>query len=153
MGRPPKPIPKKKADSLIDWIASGRTVRAWSRLKGNPCFQAVYDWKQKDLEFSRRIARAREIGEAMILDEILEIADKPKRGNVVTKNPDGTKQVKTGDMIEHRKLQIDARFKLLAKWDPAKYGDRTNQVHSGRLTLEELVCGTGSTGNDDRNTG
>jgi hypothetical protein len=27
-------------------------------------------------------------------------------------------------MIEHRKLRIETRLKLLAKWNPKKYGDR-----------------------------
>jgi hypothetical protein len=28
------------------------------------------------------------------------------------------------DMLGHRKLQIETRLKLLAKWNPKKYGDR-----------------------------
>jgi hypothetical protein len=27
-------------------------------------------------------------------------------------------------MLGHRKLQIETRLKLLAKWNPKKYGDR-----------------------------
>ena len=29
------------------------------------------------------------------------------------------------DMLGHRKLQIETRLKLLAKWNPKKYGERT----------------------------
>ena len=32
-------------------------------------------------------------------------------------------------MIEHRKLRIDTRLKLLAKWNPKKYGDKL--AHTG----------------------
>ena len=28
------------------------------------------------------------------------------------------------DMLGHRKLQIETRLKLLAKWNPQKYGDK-----------------------------
>ena len=135
MARPRRGIPKDKAESVLDWIAEGKTLRDWCRKKGNPCFQAVYKWEKKDPEFSRRIAQAREIGELQIGQECLYIADHPKRGEVPG--------------LEHRKLQIDTRLKLLAKWNPRKYGDQVNMAHSGKVTLEELVCAAGRV-EDDR---
>ena len=38
---------------------------------------------------------------------------------------DGSTEVRRGDMLGHRKLQIETRLKLLAKWDPKRYGGRT----------------------------
>jgi hypothetical protein len=29
------------------------------------------------------------------------------------------------DLTQHRRLQIETRLKLLAKWNPRKYGDKT----------------------------
>ncbi|MNT50547.1 hypothetical protein D3C72_1874720 [compost metagenome] len=40
-------------------------------------------------------------------------------------------KVKRGDMLGHRKLQIETRLKLLAKWNPKRYGDRMTQEHVG----------------------
>ena len=37
--------------------------------------------------------------------------------------------IKKVDMLGHRKLQIETRLKLLAKFNPKKYGDKV--VHSG----------------------
>jgi hypothetical protein len=48
---------------------------------------------------------------------------------------------KTADMIEHRKLRIETRLKLLAKWNPKKWGDKT-QVDmnvTGELKLAERI--------------
>ena len=36
---------------------------------------------------------------------------------------DGTKTV-TADMVQHRKLRIETRLKLLACWDPRRYGPK-----------------------------
>ncbi|HXD37446.1 MAG TPA: hypothetical protein VN624_12375, partial [Rhodanobacter sp.] len=47
------------------------------------------------------------------------------------------------DMLGHRKLRIDTRLKLLAKWDPKRYGDKQQLEHSGTLSLENLVAGAG----------
>jgi len=66
--------------------------------------------------------RAREIGYATHFDEILEIADTPEVGETVTDKPTG-REVCTGDMIEHRRLRIDARKWMLARALPKVYGD------------------------------
>ena len=148
MARPRRGIPKDKAESVLDWIAEGKTLRSWCRKKGNPWYPTVYDWEKKDSEFALRIARAREIGERVIADECLDIADHPKRGRVITEKPDGTKEVRIEDMLGHRKFQVDTRLKLLAKWNPRKYGDQVNLAHSGKVTLEDLVCAAGRIADD-----
>lgn len=142
MGRPVSPVPEAKGDELIAWIAEGKTVREWCRIPGNPCYATVYDWKDKDPSFNTRFAYAREVGEEVLSQECLAIADTPQSGQVVTEKPDGSTEIKTGDMIEHRKLRIETRLKLLAKWNPSKYGDRTNVNHSGTVTLGSLVTGS-----------
>jgi hypothetical protein len=40
-------------------------------------------------------------------------------------------EVKRSDMLGHRKLQVETRLKLLAKWDPKRYGDMVRQEISG----------------------
>lgn len=145
MGRPRQAIPRDKIESILAWVAEGKALREWCRIKGNPSYGTVYDWKEKDPEFSSRFAHARDLGYEQLAQQCLKIADTPKRGKVVTKNSDGTSSIKTEDMTEHRRLQIDTRLKLLARWSPSLYGDRLNLAHSGKLTLEQLVCG-----DDDR---
>ena len=73
------------------------------------------------------------------MQECLAIADETQSGEIVTVKADGTKEVKTADMIEHRKLRIETRLKLLAKWNPKKYGDKLDLNVSGELQLAERI--------------
>lgn len=113
------------------WIESGKTLRSYCRQEGKPSYGTVYDWLEADSEQNSRFARARDVGEAQILQECLDIADTTQVGEIVTTKPDGSQEIKTADMIEHRKLRIDTRLKLLAKWNPKKYGDKVQQEVSG----------------------
>jgi hypothetical protein len=89
-------------------------------------------------EFSARIARARIIGREAILEDTLLIANETEEGIRLEKSESGVKEVRE-DMLGHRKLKIETRFKLLAKWDPAKYGEKIQQEHSGTLSLAQLI--------------
>ena len=42
-------------------------------------------------------------------------------------------------MLGHRKLQIETRLKLLAKWDPKRYGDKVDLNHGGEVGLQVVV--------------
>jgi hypothetical protein len=71
-------------------------------------------------------------------EEILQIADTPRIG-VKTKTTEDGIEVTEGDMIEHRRLQVEARKWLLSKLVPKKYGDLQKVEHSGELTLNGLA--------------
>ncbi len=120
MGRPPEPVPADQADSLVKWVSEGRPLREWCRQPGNACWRTVYDWMDKDKNFDARIARAREDGYDELADKCLRIAFDP-----------------CGDQVEvtQRRLQVDTILKLLAKWNPKKYGDRQSVAHEGGVTL------------------
>lgn len=119
-GRPPEPVPADLADSLVAWISEGKPLREWCRQPGRPHFTTVYDWMDKDEQFGLRIARAREDGYDRIADQCVELADL-----------EPTDQVQVG----WRRLQVDTRLKLLAKWNPKKYGDRQQLEHQGGVTI------------------
>lgn len=127
-GRPVEEIPQGIADEAVAWLSEGKTLREFCRQEGKPHYSTVYDWMDKDSEFAQRIARAREIGHEVIHQECLSIADTTQSGVIVTEKPDGTTETKSADMIEHRKLRIDTRLKLLAKWNPKKYGDKVDHT-------------------------
>lgn len=112
--------------ALEAWIAEGKTLREFCRQEGNPSWQRIYAWLGEDSAFADRIARARELGEDAIAQECLSIADTPLEGMETKVDGDGNViEVKRSDMLGHRKLQIDTRLKLLAKWNPKKWGDKT----------------------------
>lgn len=102
--------------------------------EGMPSDDTIRDWADADTSLSRDIARAREAGFDALAIEALTIADTPCEGVVEVRKPvmvDGKPiegieavEVRKEDMLGHRKLQVETRLKLLAKWDPKRYGDR-----------------------------
>ena len=125
-------------------IADGEPLRAITREEGMPQWRTVYTWLDEDPEFKARFAGARDIGFDAIAEEALEIANTPCEGVKTEYGPMGKKEVHE-DMLGHRKLQIETRLKLLAKWSPKKYGERVDHTSSDgslspRPTVIELVA-------------
>lgn len=122
--------PTKIKDQIIAWISDGKTLREYCRQKGKPCYRTVYTMLEKDEDFSARFARARDLGHDVLADECLQIADSICIGEETTDNLNGRSVIRK-DQILHRKLQIETRLKLLAKWNPKKYGDKLTTEHTG----------------------
>lgn len=110
-------------DEICTRLSSGETLRSICRSEGMPSWDVVYGWAAGDDDLAQRIARAREAGFDAIAMQALEIADTPREGQSVTEDDKGTR-VTREDMLGHRRLQVDTRLKLLAKWCPKRYGDK-----------------------------
>jgi hypothetical protein len=133
--------PGKHTDAIADEICArlseGETLTSICRDEHMPSRQRVYEWAKRNSTFSGHIARAREMGFDAIADEILRIADTPLIGEEIEEADDG-KIIKKrrGDMLGHRRLQVEARLKLLAKWCPARYGDSVAVTGAGGGPVE-----------------
>ncbi|MFD1121842.1 hypothetical protein ACFQ2T_04955 [Methylophilus flavus] len=138
-------IPSKFTDELFqtvcERIADGEPLRQICRSEGMPTYKTIYNWIDEDNKLlqsndeevrsaskhlSTRFARAREDGHDAIAEETMQIADdgtndwmenKSKEGEIV-----GWKL--NGEHVQRSKLRIETRLKLLAKWNPKKYGDK-----------------------------
>ena len=111
-------------DAIIEWISDGKPLREFCRQPSTPNWRTVYLWREAHPDFDTRFARARDMGADAIAERALEIADTPLEGvRREIGGRDGDKEVHE-DMLGHRKLQVETRLKLLAKWNPKKYGDR-----------------------------
>lgn len=123
-GRPVEDVPQDIADAVVEWISAGKTMRSLCAQDGMPCRQTIDKWKAKDEEFRSRIARARDDGHDCLAESLLDLAKKP-----------------VDDMVElqRRKFEADTTLKLIAKWDPRRYGDRTKVEHEGSVTFTQLV--------------
>lgn len=130
MGRPSIRTPEM-VDEIIARVSDGEPLAQVCRDDGMPHRDTFYDWAASDEELSRRFARARELGFDMIAIEALRIADTTVEG-VTTKITDKGIEETREDMLGHRKLQVETRLKLLAKWDPKRYGDRQAIDHGGQ---------------------
>ena len=126
----PSSYSESMATKICNRMSDGESLRQICRSPGMPRLPTVLRWADDNLEFRDRYARARSAMLEHWAQEILTIADTPRKGTTVTEKPDGT-EIKTADMIEHRRLQVDARKWLLSKLAPKKYGDRSALEVSG----------------------
>jgi hypothetical protein len=135
-GRPSK-FTEAIADEVVERLSAGETLRSICRDEHMPDWQRIYDWLHKNEEFSGRIARARELGEDAIAQECIDIADNAANDWMarLDKEKAGAGWLLNGDHVQRSKLRIDTRLKLLAKWNPKKYGDKVQQEMSGSLTV------------------
>lgn len=124
----PSSYTQKVADEIVERLAEGEPLRQICRDERMPSWRTVYDWKSADAGFSARIAGAREAGFDAIAEECLEIADDTSRDTLTDDNGDRANT----EWISRSKLKIDTRLKLLSKWDPARYGDKLQQEHTGK---------------------
>lgn len=131
MGRPKEAVPQDVADEVVAWIAEGKTLREFCRQNGKPSYGTIYDWQEKDAEFASRIARAREQGEDVIAQECLEIADDGTNDWEQRQAKNGsTYDVVNPEVVARSRLRVDTRLKLLAKWNPRKFGDKVENYIS-----------------------
>jgi hypothetical protein len=127
-GRPTKATDERK-QIILDGLSKGTPLTVICR-DLQIADSTVRDWMANDETFSRDIAHARILGFDAIACEALQIADTPVIGTEEATKEWGT-EVKRADMLGHRKLQVETRLKLLAKWDPKRYGDLMRQEISG----------------------
>jgi hypothetical protein len=98
-------------NAICEWIASGKSLRAYCRQDDNPSLSTVMDWLNDEAneDFRIKYARARETQAEVLADELMEIADEDK-----------------GDALklQHDKMKIETRQWIASKLLPKKYGNR-----------------------------
>jgi hypothetical protein len=117
------------AREICRQLAEGVPLREICRQNGMPEWRTIYDWMVKDDQavaagggagLSASIARAREIGYDAMAEDCLRIADDAANDWMETEH--GRKL--NAEHVQRSKLRIETRLKLLAKWNPKKYGER-----------------------------
>lgn len=134
MGRPSTYNPDT-VEAICTRLAEGEPLAVICRDEEMPGLRTVYDWAEADPDVSARIARAREAGEDALAADCLLIADDAtgdfrlgERGVIVD-----------SDHIQRSKLRIDTRLKLLAKWNPKRWGDKVQLADADGNKLERRV--------------
>ena len=82
-----------------------------------------------------RFGRAREKGEEAIAAECLDIADDTSQDMIDTAYGP---RLNT-EHVQRSKLRIETRLKLLAKWNPKKWGDKLDVDANVRTTITRKV--------------
>lgn len=120
---------------ICDRISKGESLRSVLRSENMPDAVTFYSWIDKNDLFIKQYARSTEMRADAIFEEILEIADNPVEGVIIETDDYGKTKEKKGDMLGHRRLQVDARKWYLAKMMPKKYGDAVKVEHAGEMAI------------------
>jgi hypothetical protein len=93
-----------------------------------------------DEALAGRFARAREEGFDAIAEEALEIADDGTNDWKTREKESGeTYEALNHEHVQRSKLRVETRLKLLAKWDPKRYGEKIDLTSSdGSMTPKGL---------------
>lgn len=121
------------ADQICERIADGDSLRTICDGTDFPNRSTVFKWLSLYPEFSDQYARAREAQADAIFDDMLSIADTPVIGEKTKTTSDGKNETTSGDMIEHRRLQVETRKWMAGKLRPKKYSDKLDLNVSGSL--------------------
>jgi hypothetical protein len=125
IGRPSKYTPEI-AQKMCEMLAEGIPLRQICRQEGFPEWRTVYDWMYKDDALGERgtglsaaIAKAREIGQDAIAEQLwVDMLQEPER--ILS---EGGGRIDPG-FVQWQKAKAEIGLKLLAKWNPKRYGDR-----------------------------
>jgi len=113
---------------IIAGLSRGKPLTIICGPANMPDVRTVYDWMDRDESFSADIARARNIGFDQIAIDALNIADEvTDKDTIVTKFG----EIPNKEWLMRSKLRVETRLKLLAKWDPKRYGDKVTTEISG----------------------
>ena len=96
-------------ERIIDGLSNGIALRVLCRQDDMPSWRAVYNWMDADASFASRVACARDLGFEALAEDILDIADDT---------------LAVSEHVQLSKLRIETRLKLLACWNPKKYGTK-----------------------------
>lgn len=125
-GRPSLYTPEL-VDSICARLETGEPMAQICRDDGMPAYRTVKDWIDGKPDVSAAIARAREIGFDAIAQDTLAIADDGRNDFMERLAADGDERAQlafNSENVQRSRLRVDTRLKLLAKWDPKRYGDK-----------------------------
>lgn len=134
-GRPTKRT-EAVVQCILDGLTAGTPLTVLCSPVDMPATSTVYDWLSADEALSGQFARAREAGFDAIAVEAQKIIDEyPER--TATEHGD---KVDPG-YVQYQKNRAELRLKLLAKWDPKRYGERLALAGDESAPLRISVTG------------
>ena len=124
-GGRPRLYDRKIANEICNMLSDGIPLQQICKRQGFPSWRTIYAWMAKDENLCASIAKAREMGYDAMAEECIAIADDASNDYIEREQKDGSVAVVlNSEHVQRSKLRIDTRLKLLAKWNPKKFGDR-----------------------------
>jgi len=151
MGRISTYTPEVAAE-ICERLSTGEPLAQICRDENMPAYRTVSDWRAAHPDFAAEFAHARDEGFDQIAMDVLHIADDNSQD---TRFVEDKGEVTDSDNVQRAKLRIETRLKLLAKWDPRRYGDKQligsdpeNPLHTG-LQISFVKPGQEKTGSKE----
>lgn len=126
----PSSFTQEVGDRICELMANGDSLRDICSLDNMPNRSTVARWLAANAQFRDQYAHACEMRQEELFDQIIDIADTPQIGTKSVSKASGI-EISEGDMIEHRRLQVEARKWALGKMAPKKYGDKQTTELTG----------------------
>lgn len=98
--------------------------------------RTIGKWREEDEEIRKQFDQARDDGFDAIADECIDIADDNTRDWMTIKRGGQEVEVPDREVVDRSKLRVETRLKLLAKWDPRRYGDKQQLEHQGSIVVQ-----------------
>ncbi len=118
------------ADVICDRLMDGESLKSICSEPDMPARVTVIRWAAHIPSFGVMYAHAREEQAETLFDDMLHIADTPQLGVKTITKSSGVETIE-GDMIDHRRLQVDTRKWAASKLRPRKYGDTGRDQAAG----------------------
>ena len=133
----PSTYSSKIAAEICRRLAAGEPLAKICRVSNIPTKRTVSNWVNAKPDFAREFRKAREEGFDALAWECLTIADDTSRDTIETERgprPDS-------EWIARSKVRIETRLKLLAKWDPNRYGEKLDLEVKGDAVIRVVIGG------------
>lgn len=139
LGRPTKRTPAIEK-RILNGLSMGTPLTVICRGENMPNDRTVRSWVESDPAFSTAIAHAREIGFDAIAADALSIIDAPPERIITITDGDRSSERIDSAAVQWAKNRAELRLKLLAKWDPKRYGEKIDLTSSdGSMTPPSLA--------------
>lgn len=124
---------KAVVDTILEKIRQGESLASICKPDNMPAASTFRLWVAEDIDnLSARSARAYEVGYDAIADQCVEIADEEPDIHPITGAKDSAS-------VQHKRLRIDTRLRLLGKWSPKKYGDKLELGGEVKVGVAEAI--------------
>lgn len=120
------------AKAICERLSKGEPLAEICRSEGMPPVRTVSQWKADHPRFAADFARARDDGYDAIAAECLRIADATERDTIIVGAGENEREAANTEWISRSKLRVETRLKLLAKWDPKRYGEKVTAELTGK---------------------
>jgi hypothetical protein len=145
-GGPPTKYTPELVQEICERLCKGEPLAQICRDKHMPSDHTVRNWGDSMEEVASAIARAREVGFDYIASGCLEIADDSRNDYIeklAEEGDDSAVKARSFDAehVQRSKLRIETRLKLLAKWDPKRYGERLGLTDGEGKPLQTGAAG------------